>query len=411
MSIPCRLGCAVCLFLAMALRSSADDATQSRLAPAGTIPTLGWEGVPQSFAKADRFREMREAGIGISFTSFANLDAAVAGLDEAAKGGAQILVHCPEIRTQPEAAAKRLIAHPGLFGYFLGDEPGAGAFPELGALAKRIAAVDAKHPSYVNLYPNYAPLWALGTKEYPEHLNQYLQQVPTPFLSFDYYPIQASKNGLVVRPQWYENLEQVAAATSKVKRPFWAFALSTEHFAYPPATVAQLRLQVFSNLAYGAQGIEYFTYWQPGDKIFRQAPIDQKGNRTPAYDHVKQVNAEVQGLAGVFLGSHVLAVGHTGEKIPQSTRRYEPQPPVKAVTTGSGGAVVSLLESGDGARRFLVIVNRDVTAAMPLDVTLDGATASSEVAKDGTLRPLMGHTFDTNLEPGDMTVLTWKWAH
>lgn len=392
----------------MARCSSADDATAGRLAPAGTIPTLAWEGVPQAFATADRFREMKEAGIGISFTSFANLDAAVAGLDEAQKGGAQILVHCPEIRQQPKAAAKRLMGHPGLFGYFLGDEPGAGAFPELGALAKRIAAVDANHPSYVNLYPNYAPLWALATKDYPEHLDKYLQQVPTPFLSFDFYPIQTSKNGLVVRPLWYENLEQVAAATSKAKRPFWAFALSTEHFAYPPATVPQLRLQVFSNLAYGAQGIEYFTYWQPGDKIFRQAPIDQKGNRTPAYDHVKQVNAEVQGLAGVFFGSHVLAVGHTGEKIPQGTRRYEPQPPVKGVTTGSGGAVVSLLESSDGARRFLVIVNRDVTAAMPLNVSLDGAAACSEVAKDGTLRPLTGHTFDANLEAGDMAVLTWK---
>jgi hypothetical protein len=396
------------LILAMAFGSSADDAAPQRLAATGAIPTFGWEGVPQSFAKADRFREMKEAGIGISFTSFSNLDTAIAGLDEAQKGGAQILVSCPEIRSQPEAAAKRLMGHPALFGYFIGDEPGAGAFPELGALVKRIAVVDAKHPSYVNLYPNYAPLWALGTKSYPEHLEQYLKQVPTPFLSFDFYPIQTSKHGLVIRPDWYQNLEDVAAATSKAKRPFWAFALSTEHFAYPPATVPQLRLQVFSDLAYGAQGIEYFTYWQPGDKIFRQAPIDQKGNRTPAYDHVKQVNAEVQGLAGVFLGSHVLAVGHTGEKIPAGTRRYEPQPPVKSVTTGSGGAVVSLLESADGARRFLVIVNRDVTAAMPLSVSLDGNTKFSQVAKDGTLHLLAGDTFEAKLDPGDVAVLTWK---
>jgi hypothetical protein len=402
------IGLTACLFLALALHSTADGSTPQRLNSKATIPTLAWMGVPQELAKADRFREMKEAGISISFTGFSNLDAAVAGLDEAEKGGATILVSCPEILNQPEAAAKRLMSHPALFGYFLGDEPGAGAFPGLGAITKRIAAVDPKHPCYENLYPNYAPTSALQTKDYPEHLAQYLEKVPTPFLSFDFYPIQTSKHGLVVRPLWYENLEQVAAATTKAKRPFWAFALSTQHFAYPQATVPQLRLQLFSNLAYGAQGLEYFTYWQPGEKIFVDAPIDRMGNRTVVYDRIKQVNAEVQGLAGVFLGSHVVAVGHTGETIPQGTRRYEPQPPVKSVSTGGGGAVVSLLEGGDGARRFLVVVNRDVTAATPLSVALDDATPCSQVDKDGTLHPLAGRTFEATLDPGDVAVLTWN---
>ena len=39
--------------------------------------------------------------------------------------------------------------------------------------------------------------------------------------------------------------------------------MATKHWKYPHPTLATLRLQMFSDLAYGAQGLQYFTYWTP----------------------------------------------------------------------------------------------------------------------------------------------------
>src|SRR5262249_3282967 len=152
---------------------------------------------------------------------------------------------------------------------------------------------------------------------------------------------------------------------------FWAFALAVAHDPYPVAQVEHLRLEVFSNLAYGAQGIQYFTYWTPESTVwnFHQAPIEKDGSRTPVYDRVKQVNAEIRALSPVFLGARVLRVQHTGT-LPRGTQPYRPEAPVSAVETGSGGAVVSLLENG--RRQYLAVVNRDFTGPMALAVTLDG---------------------------------------
>ena len=41
------------------------------------------------------------------------------------------------------------------------------------------------------------------------------------------------------------------------------YALSVAYGDHPVATSGQLRLQVYSDLAYGAQAIQYFTYWTP----------------------------------------------------------------------------------------------------------------------------------------------------
>jgi len=189
----------------------------------------------------------------------------------------------------------------------------------------------------------------------------------------------------------------------------WAFALAVAHGAYPVPTVAQLRVQVFSDLAYGAQAIEYFTYWtppQPSPWDFHQGPITSDGKRTEVYDRVKEVNGEIQALRGVFLGAKVLSVGHTGKTIPRGTRSYQPAAPVNALKTGdSGGALVAGL--ANGAWRFLVVVNRDVNATAPLEVELDGSAAVHRVQKDGSLNRIDGTRVETQLEAGDACVLAW----
>lgn len=286
-------------------------------------------------------------------------------------------------------------------GYYLRDEPNTADFPALAEWTKRIQAIDVAHPCYINLFPNYANAGQLGSATYQEHLDRFIKEVPVPWLSFDHYPVV----GKSVRGEWYENLELVSAAAKSAGKPFWAFALAVAHDPYPIAEIEHLRLQVFSNLAYGAQGIQYFTYWTSESPHwnFHQAPIDTKGKRTVVYDRVKQVNAEVRGLSQVFLGAEVLRVGHTGT-LSRGTHAYHPVPPVAQLKT-EGGAVVSLLAKGK--QRFLAIVNRDIHTKMPLKIAFSPDAKIREVTKDGTTRAVSSGDFVAELLPGDMRVLTW----
>jgi hypothetical protein len=315
----------------------------------------------------------------------------------------KVLFCSPQLQADPEGTVRRFMAHPGLGGYYLRDEPAAVHFPELAAWVKRIQSVDAQHPCYINLYPNYAGPDGLGTPTYQAYVDRFLAEVPVPLLSFDHYPVVGNS----LRGEWYQNLEIVSAAARKADKPFWAFALSVAHGAYPVPTVAHLRVQAYSNLAYGAQGLQYFTYWTSKSDTwdFHEGPILPDGKRSATYDRVRDVNRVVQALRTVFLGAKVESVGHTGATLPVGTRRFQPVAPVRSLTTEGQGAVASVLSKAD--RRFLVVVNRDINQPMKLKLEIDPHSKMRPVNKDATLGDAVGANRVTEVAPGDVAILTW----
>jgi hypothetical protein len=399
----------------MSLIATGPPTPPSLSAPEQPFPVLAWAGVPENQTTPERYRELADCGFNVNFSGYSSADANARAMDVGNAIGVKVMVSCPELRADPEATVKRFKDHPAHGGYYLRDEPGAGDFAELAKWAERIRAADgesdAKRPCYVNLFPNYATVGKggqLGTDTYPEYVDRFISEVRLPMVSFDHYPVVAAGKGPPsVRGEWYENLEIVCSAARKAGKPVWAFALSVPHGPYPAPTVAHLRLQVFSNLAYGAQVIQYFTYWTPASDTwnFHDGPIRPDGTRAPVYDHVKQVNREVQALRGVFLGATVESVGHTGEQLPRGTRAYQAAAPVRKVTTKGQGAVVSLLSNG--GRRFLVVVNRDVNERMPLAVALEEGTVVDRVDQNGTLLTVTGRLHLASVGPGDAHVLTW----
>ena len=369
----------------------------------GRIPILAWGGPPESETSAARYRELADAGFTHNFSGFSSIAKMTEALNVAQAAGIMQFVSIPELEKSPEDVARRLKEHPALAGYYLRDEPPASEFEKLGAWAQRIVAVDPAHPCYLNLFPNYATVEQLGTATYPEYVAQFIAKIPVKFISFDHYPV----TGDSLRAEWYENLEQVSSAAREAGKPFWAFALAVAHNPYPVATLAHLRLQVFSNLAYGAQGIQYFTYWTSKSDVwnFHEAPIGTDGKKTVVYDRVKQVNSEIRGLTPVFLHSKVLHHDHTGA-LPRGTHAYKPEAPLAGIKTEAAGALVSHL--ANGKRRFLAIVNRDFLKDMPLTVTLDGSAKVSEFGKNGTTEEISGREWTRSLAPGDIAVLTWE---
>ena len=393
---------------------------QEKLQSDREIPIVAWTGVPEGQTSADRFKELKESGINVNFTWYSKVEAVEKALEIAQQTGIKIMPFCPELKSEPEKTVNRLKNHPALFAYHLKDEPHNGEFAELREWVKRIQAADTKVPCYINLYPNdkcveaFFDQNALPENPYREHVDLFLREVPVPFLSFDHYPI-TEKNGVrSVKVQWYENLEIVSAAARKKEIPFWAFALSNAHTnpgsapgdPYPVPTVADLKLQMYSNLAYGAQVLQYFTYWgmKPTWMDYKGAPMTAEGKRTVIYDRVKAVNAELQQLAGVFLDSKVISVTHTGSQIPQGTKPLKQLPEKIKTLETDGGAVVSLLKKG--GRQFLVIVNRDCQKPMKLTIQTDDDV--KRMQKDATLVPANRYDTVTELDPGDAAIYAWE---
>jgi hypothetical protein len=381
------------------------------LATGPAVPILAWGGVP-SDAPPERFAELAAAGFTHNYSGAGNAENLQKVLDVAHAHGLKQMISSGELQSDPEGTARRFKDHPANGGYYLRDEPGATQFAELAAWAKRIQSVDTTNPCYVNLLPTYGEPGQWGAPDYEKYLERFIAEVPTPMLSFDHYPIHRKGKDAasdIVRGDFYYNLELASAAARKANRPLWAFVLATAHNPYPIPEVSHLRLQAFSNLAYGSQAIQYFTYWTSKSDVwnFHQGPIEVDGTRTPTYDRVKQMNAEIQAVRGAFIGSKVVSVGHTGAAIPHGTTRYTPVSPMKSLeTAGEQGAVVSLLSRGN--ERFLAVVNRDIHKPMPLTIEFDGSAEVSVARNSGELSPVREKRVAVELEPGNMVVLSWQ---
>lgn len=374
------------------------------------IPILAWYGVSPKECTADRFMELRQSGITHNFTFFSNVDELDTAMKSAQKAGVKMIIHCPELEKEPAKIVNRFKNHPALAGYFLRDEPNKNDFKALGKWARKIQSIDNRHFCYLNLFPNYAPKEALGVETYKEYVQQFIDEVPLPILSFDHYPIISDANGnRSIRDDWYENLEIISEESRKANKPFWAFALTVAHGVYPLPTIEEIRLQVFSNLAYGAQGIQYFTYWTPSRNEgfdFHHAPIDfESRKRTEIYDYITQVNSEIKSLSPVFLHSTVISIAHTGKTIPKGTIPLKDLPQaIKKLDIEGKGAVVSILKNKDTS--YLIIVNRDLRERM--QVSIEGDKTLNRVLKNGTIVQADSYIQTLPVAPGDLLIYSWK---
>jgi hypothetical protein len=199
-----------------------------------------------------------------------------------------------------------------------------------------------------------------------------------------------------LRERWYETLEATRAFAQERKIPMFAFALATAHrhipaHNYPVPTMEHLRLQHYSNLAYGAQALQYFRC------VTR---------RDPVYERIREMNKEIQARAYVFVGCEVVGVWHTGIDVPIGTTRLKNEflPPfVKNFSIPDGGtALVSWLRNN--GREYLMVVNRDPND----DITLKAKFVNGVefVRRDGSRTQASTYSDTFWLDPGDTVIFS-----
>jgi hypothetical protein len=256
-----------------------------------------------------------------------------------------------------------------LAGFNLYDEPGPGWF---GTLAKAVAISRELAPGllpYINLFPSDDPAYYRG----------FVDVVKPSLISFDRYPLLSEGRE---DANYFHNWAIVRDAALHGDIPSWVFIQTLAYDNHREPTAAELLWQVNISLAYGAKGIQYFTYWTPEaarGEGFGPALITVDGRRTPRYAAARQINTTWLHQVGRELKPLVSeSVAHANETpLPNGAVGFTPTNLVSGVS--GSPVVIGTFRSRDtaSADRWLLVANRSHHARAQAVVTPNQQTVGS----------------------------------
>ncbi len=190
----------------------------------------------------------------------------------------------------PEMAADR-VEDSAVWGYYVKDEPTADEFPAVGQQVAVLHRADPSHPAYVNVMA-----WM--------DLDQYLQIVAPKVLSYDYY-------------QWWWGTQnhfsrlaahRRAALGANIPLICWLEANADPRWewgepgcTYLPDNAVKLRQSVYTAIAYGVKGIQWFNELL----MFSDHQLTQAG------EDVAALNAELRRVGPNLIRLESVDVFHT----------------------------------------------------------------------------------------------------
>jgi hypothetical protein len=248
---------------------------------------------------------------------------------------------------------------PAFAGINLYDEPPHRLF-EFVAVARD--TLGARAPSllpFTNAFPTYDEAkW--GTETYAEYIDSLLEVVRPPVLSFDHYPLLV---GPATTDDYFDNWSVIRQRALAAGIPAWVVIQSLGYTGLEGyddrrrPTKRELLWQVNVSLAYGAQGIMYFTYWTPPGAAFGEALVTRTGELTNLYDAAAQTNEYLASVGTVLLGLTSLSVSHANEpSVPQGATPFTGD---DYVASSEGDAVIlGLFDGREANQRHLMVTNR-----------------------------------------------------
>lgn len=243
--------------------------------------------------------------------------------------------------------------HSAFAGELLLDEPGKNLFEAISAYTK---AFDDAYPEkmwHVNLYPSYAT-GGIRTSSYDDYISSWLLTVPSKHISYDSYPLLAT-GGII--DDYFYNLDILRAKSRYRKIPFWSF-IQTLPISAAPGTPEKrvpseidIRWQIWSNLAFGVKGIQYFCYWTPNNAL-GDALVDRNGKKTERYYYAKKINKDVNSIGKILLNCHAEGVILTSPF--KEYKMYDQLYHFGIIESVSGESIVGCFENNKGKKKILI---------------------------------------------------------
>jgi hypothetical protein len=290
-----------------------------------------------------------------------------------------------------------------VYGYDLGDEP-ASAFPSLKDWVGHVKSNDPSKLAYTNLLPRHAFVSDQAYLDYvdsfypPNPLGSDRSEVPD-VISYDYYPLLRTS----AYNRYFENMRLFSGRAKALGISFWTYPISVQDNAeYRVIDPRYLRFQAFSPIAYGANGLVYYTYgtFQFCNDVFTATSCDTSSNgsnvrflgeamigidqtsKTPIYYWAQEINKYLRDVVGpVVMRSSHLGVYHNSdytyegygvrEVIPAQERVTSSTPLISSFSDANSNSMVGVFrDNADSSVYHLLVVNRGYQGEN-LDVTLN----------------------------------------
>lgn len=184
-----------------------------------------------------------------------------------------------------------------------------------------------------NLFPDYATAEQLYNRasgvpalpaegySYEQYVKDYLETYCPQVLSYDYYPMVGAEGK--ISDGYFKNMSVIREQAAGAEIPFWVYIQTCSFNASVRVpNEGEIQWLVNTSLAYGAKGIQYFTYFLPNDsdEIFHGSMIDRNGEKTPIYEYVKKVNGQIEAVDEVLmcsLSKGMIVTGSTPCAVPE----------------------------------------------------------------------------------------------
>jgi hypothetical protein len=270
--------------------------------------------------------------------------------------------------------------------------------PRLALINQYLLERDPTHLPYINLLPSYA---SGNPRGYDRFLDTYVHTVKPVLLSWDHY-MQLFEGG--DERYYWDNLEMVRRNCLKTKIPYNQIIVCLRHMGYRECSEGDLRWQVWTSLAYGSRGIQYFTYVHVlGGMTTGDSPglLAKDMSRDAKWFYVQKINRRIGKLGPTLVKLTSTGVYHSDP--PVGTVPLLPEAPVKKIDGGS--MVVGCFKDAAG-KVYILPVNKHMNEARTFTLTLDDKTVStSEVSQEtGALlaaAPLKDKVLEVKMEAGE----------
>lgn len=318
-------------------------------------------------------------------------------LDLIKKVGLKYSLHHPQL----ESVIAEVKDDPDLMMVHIFDEPGLWQIPWLKQRRDWVKSVAPDVPVHINLHPE-ASIRAMGTDSYRDYITKMVDGTGMDILSYDQYPVMEDNT---VMNYWYKCMEVNSDVARRHNIPFWAFTASCwmgdEHRRMPDMT--NMRLQVYTDFAYGAEVVQYFVY--RAYSVATLAPVMIDGTYTELYDLLKEFNAEMHKRGFVFAGCKVPKTRFT-HLTPWTCLPLIPEDLPAAIPSVDTDvtALVSFVENG--TNRYLVLVNSSTVEKCTAEVEF--AQMAYTIDREGVFHEHQPGKEKIVIDEGDMLVIKYR---
>lgn len=358
-----------------------------------------------------------------------------------------------------------------LWGYFLMDEPQFGnwgfntVIPSNGMVdfptAYRSYLQNANgHCAFFNLAVNPDDRSIVGENIYnldiskKDKFTRYLEEIKDKFIpsmmSVDIYPVikYPADSEYSILYRYYFSMEAIGDFSRKYNMPFWMFLLSNQHniydngvlgAEYPYPSKEILRFQAMTALAYGFQGIVFWTYGMKNGNntpssgtVYITASYDDSGSTdetisrdhlTEVWNNCKAVISMIKQYGKVLLNAKFEEARHVygpllTKEFDETTTFSSAVGCIISASASGMGFVITRLTKGD--IRYVAIVSHDPYREQNIRFTIpksynwhevllkDQAVESQEVFSEKTNSNIdIAETITRTLGPGQMILISY----